>query len=220
MSDFLLINDARISFPQLWHDDVRVVNGKEQVYPKSATILLSKTKHADTLGAINAQMKAAINASESVKKAVAQAGMKAFKGICLRGAGEEGWRDEYPADHMVLKANCKKGSKPPLALHADKTHASEKDDPFYSGCRVNVKVQIWLQDNQWGRRINCKLVALQFAGDDEPLDASYISEDVAGEGFDALPGFDENDAFGDTTSDFDASQDAEEQADDGLNFLN
>lgn len=37
---------------------------------------------------------------------------------------------------------------------------------MYGGCRVNVAVKPWPQDNQHGRAIRCELVAIQFAADD------------------------------------------------------
>lgn len=36
---------------------------------------------------------------------------------------------------------------------------------FYDGCRVNAKVEVWAQDNKFGRRINCSLLGVMFAGD-------------------------------------------------------
>jgi hypothetical protein len=38
---------------------------------------------------------------------------------------------------------------------------------MYGGCRVNVAVKPWLQENKHGRGIRADLVAVQFAGDDQ-----------------------------------------------------
>jgi hypothetical protein len=38
---------------------------------------------------------------------------------------------------------------------------------MYGGCRVNVAVKPWLQENKHGRGVRCDLVAVQFAGDDK-----------------------------------------------------
>jgi len=38
---------------------------------------------------------------------------------------------------------------------------------FYDGCKVNAKVEIWAQDNKYGRRLNCSLLGVMFAGDGE-----------------------------------------------------
>jgi hypothetical protein len=40
---------------------------------------------------------------------------------------------------------------------------------LYGGCRVNVAVKPWLQENKHGRGIRCDLLAIQFAGDDKPF---------------------------------------------------
>lgn len=40
---------------------------------------------------------------------------------------------------------------------------------MYAGCRVNVALKPWAQDNKHGVGLRCDLVALQFAGDDKPF---------------------------------------------------
>lgn len=55
---------------------------------------------------------------------------------------------------------------------------------MYGGCRVNAAIRPWLQENKHGRGIRCDLVAVQFAGDDEPFgegvsDASSLFKPVA-----------------------------------------
>lgn len=56
---------------------------------------------------------------------------------------------------------------------------------MYGGCRVNVAVKPWIQNNKHGRGIRCDLVAIQFAGDDTAFgggtpDASNLFGQVAG----------------------------------------
>lgn len=40
---------------------------------------------------------------------------------------------------------------------------------MYGGCRVNVAVKPWMQDNKHGRGVRADLVAIQFAADDKPF---------------------------------------------------
>jgi hypothetical protein len=65
---------------------------------------------------------------------------------------------------------------------------------MYGGCRVNVAVKPWLQENKHGRGIRADLVAIQFAGDDKPfgegaVDASAMfgAVQAAPAGFTAQP---------------------------------
>ena len=37
----------------------------------------------------------------------------------------------------------------------------------FSGARVNASVEIWAQDNKWGRRINCSLRGVMLTGEGE-----------------------------------------------------
>ena len=63
---------------------------------------------------------------------------------------------------------------------------------LYGGCRVNVAVKPWIQENTHGRGVRCDLIAIQFAADDVAfgegaVDASNMFGAVAGAP--AAPGF-------------------------------
>ena len=54
---------------------------------------------------------------------------------------------------------------------------------IYDGCRVNAKIEIWAQDNKFGRRINCSLLGVMFAGEGENFGggaAPASADDFAG----------------------------------------
>jgi predicted 2-oxoglutarate/Fe(II)-dependent dioxygenase YbiX len=38
---------------------------------------------------------------------------------------------------------------------------------MYAGCYVNAAISIWIQNNQFGKRVNSNLLALQFVKDGE-----------------------------------------------------
>lgn len=53
----------------------------------------------------------------------------------------------------------------------------------YAGCYVNAVVRLWVQDNDFGKRVNASLEAVQFAGDGErlghkPVDVNEVFEDL------------------------------------------
>lgn len=45
------------------------------------------------------------------------------------------------------------------------TDKSEIERILYAGCYANVKVEIWAQDNSFGRRVNCSVLGVMFADD-------------------------------------------------------
>lgn len=55
----------------------------------------------------------------------------------------------------------------------------------YSGSYVNVSLDFWAQDNQYGKRINAALLGVQFAQDGDRLGGGAVGS--AGD-FEALPG--------------------------------
>ena len=71
---------------------------------------------------------------------------------------------------FYLSAN---NSNPPQMIQADGTPVDAGNTmgyqqlarTLYGGCYVNAAIKPWLQDNQHGRAIRCDLVAVQFAAD-------------------------------------------------------
>lgn len=57
------------------------------------------------------------------------------------------------------------------------------EQKFYSGCKVHPKLEFWAQDNSFGRRINCSLLGLMYAGEGERFgggSAPASADDFAG----------------------------------------
>jgi hypothetical protein len=167
------LNDVRLSFPSLFRKSV--YNGEETKH--EATFLLDKKKHADKIKEIEAAIASAIK--ESLKGAKL-GGDK----ICLK----DGDDFEYAgyAGNMSIKAS---NSKRPLVIDRDKSPLTEDDNRIYAGCRVNAIIELWAQNNNYGKRINANLLAVQFFKDDEPF-ADGVKASV--DDFDA---FDDDESF-------------------------
>lgn len=78
------------------------------------------------------------------------------------------------------------------------TELTEKDGKVYSGSYARVIINVWCQDNKYGKRVNANLRAVQFVAHGEAfgkgrVDArqafgSLEDDDVAGLGFGSLDG--------------------------------
>jgi hypothetical protein len=55
----------------------------------------------------------------------------------------------------------------PLVIDRDKTPLTESDGRPYAGCMVNAQIDVWAQDNSFGRRVNAQLAGVQFYKDGE-----------------------------------------------------
>lgn len=78
----------------------------------------------------------------------------------------------------------------PLAINRDKSPLTEADGVLYSGCYVNVSLELWAQDNQWGKRINAQIGGVQFNRDGDAFSGGGSAADEddfeeLGEGADA-----------------------------------
>lgn len=80
----------------------------------------------------------------------------------------------------------------PLVVDTDPKRTLTAMDPRpYSGCYVNAIVELWAQDNKYGKRINASLAGVQFIRDGERLSGGGIA---SANDFAPMPGSETNDA--------------------------
>lgn len=167
--DIFMIRGARVSFPHLFKRPI--IRGEEGKC--GATLMLDPKKHASDIAALQTHMKTLIRDNLRGAKLPSDK-------LCLRD-GANTTRPEYDG-YMVLSAS-NRGRPFVLTNDGRGVIEDEEKSSIYGGCRVDAKVRLWAQNNQYGKRINAELVAIKFAGDDEPLDGSYMPADEAISGF-------------------------------------
>lgn len=165
------IKNVRISFPSIFKRSV--FNGEEGKY--EATVLIPK-EDKKTIKMLE----------KAIADAQAEAKIKVAKDkICLKDGDDSDYEDYF--DHMTLKAA---NSKRPTVINRDKTPLTEEDEVIYAGCRVNIIIDFWVQNNSFGKRVNANLYGVQFVADDEPFGMGPV--DVTDD-FDDLDDLDEDD---------------------------
>lgn len=77
----------------------------------------------------------------------------------------------------------------PLVIDRDKAPLVQADGRPYAGCYVNASIELWCQDNNYGKRINASLRGVQFLRDGDAFagggSASEDEFDDIAEGADA-----------------------------------
>jgi hypothetical protein len=149
----IILKNVRISFPSLFKKGS--FNGEETKY--ESTFLLDKVEHADSITEIKAQI------ADLVKSNLKGSKVPADK-ICLRD-GDEVEYDGYAGCYSI-KCSTKKR---PIVIDRDRSPLTEDDGKPYGGCYVNASIDLWVQNNAYGKRINSTLLAVQFAKDGEPF---------------------------------------------------
>lgn len=96
-------------------------------------------------------------------------------------------QDKLPYHDGDLKANYEgfpghiyinsRSKSRPRVLDRDGSPLTEADGKIYSGCRVNARVNAWVQNNNYGKRVNATLKGVQFHADDKPLSGDAPASD-------------------------------------------
>ncbi len=146
----ITLKNVRLSFPQIWTPKA-YMEGQTAKY--SANFLLDKDADKDQIA--------------EFKKAIKQVATVAFNGdipkglkTCL-GDGEDKAYDGY---ENAVFVSCSSRQRP-VIIDRDRTQLVEEDEKPYAGCYVNGAVSLWVQNNQFGKRVNCNLQAIQFVKD-------------------------------------------------------
>lgn len=63
----------------------------------------------------------------------------------------------------------------PIVIDRNKAPLTERDGRPYAGCYVNASIDIYAQDNQYGKRINAMLLGVQFAKDGEAFSGGALA---------------------------------------------
>ena len=169
------LNNVRLSFPSLFRK--AQFNGEETKF--EATLLISKDEQADLI----TQIKNAI--ADKLKVDLKGAKLAADK-LCLKD-GDEIDYDGYAGTYSIKASNKTR----PMCINKDKSPITEDDNVIYGGCYVNAIVELWAQNNAYGKRINANLLAVQFAKDGDPFGDGGVTASLSD--FDEV--FDDSDPF-------------------------
>lgn len=122
---------------------------------------------------IVAKMKAACNQQWGTNGADMYDALKAKHMLCLKEGsvmkpGEEAYKGK-----LFIAGNAKKRF---TIVGPDRAPVASTD-PFapYSGCYGNGIVQVWSQDNSWGKRVNSQVMGVQFAEHGESLGGGRVA---------------------------------------------
>lgn len=151
------LSNVRLSFPSLFQR--AEFNG--EVGKFEATFLIEK-------GSKNAEkIQAAVDAILKENKAKLAADK-----ICLKDGDLKDY-DGY-AGNLELKGTSNKRI---TVINRDKSPIVEDDDIVYAGCYVNCVVDLWFMDNNFGKRVLCNLLGVQFSKEGEAFGAGGLSDD-------------------------------------------
>lgn len=150
------LNNVRLAFPVLF--EAKTVNGEGKP-AFSASFLLDPA---------DPQVQAINNAIEQVAKekwgARADAILKQLRSQDKTALHDGDIKSNYEGFAGRLYVSARSTARP-LVIDKDKTPLTERDGRPYAGCYVNASIDLWAQDNNYGKRINASLRGVQFLRD-------------------------------------------------------
>ena len=172
-SDPIKLGKVRLSFPRLFTPKAF----QEGQTPRfEATFLLDKSDaaHAKVIDQIETTARELLedHFNGEIPKAVK---------YCY-GDGDDKDYDGYEGMFYISTSNQTR----PTVVDRDRSPLVEEDGKPYAGSYVNGSITLWVMDNQFGKRVNANLRAVQFVKDGEafgvkPVDAEDEFDVVDGE---------------------------------------
>jgi hypothetical protein len=182
MSTKVMLQKARLAFPVLGEPEQFQGQGKPR-YSGTFLVLPDSDNHKLS----QAAMLAAAEAKWPGKGAAAVKSLTAGLKVAMLDGDTKSDYDGF--EGMIYIGAHAQASAPPRLLDGQKRELPRDTGVIYAGCFVNAAVEFWAQDNQWGKRINCTLRGVQYAGEGQSFSASRPAEadefDVVEEAVDA-----------------------------------
>jgi len=151
----VIIRNARLAFPAIF--EPKSVAGEEPAFSAALIIPPDHSAIADINAAIDAVAKEKWGAKATdILKA-----LRAKGDVCLHNGDEKANYDGFEGNMFVSTRSKVR----PLIVDRDKSPLTPSDGRPYGGCYVNGTLELWAQDNKFGKRVNAQLKGIQFDHD-------------------------------------------------------
>ena len=152
------LKNVRLAFPNLFKPTAGAAGG-EAAY--NAAFLIPKDH--PQIAEIRNAMKEVAKAKWGEKARTMYDLLEKQDNLALHDGDNKEHLGGYAGNYYVNARNKVR----PLVMDRNKDELASDSGKPYSGCYVNVVVEFWAQDNQYGKKINASLGGVQFYADGE-----------------------------------------------------
>lgn len=164
----LKIDNVRLAFPALF--EAKTVNG--QGAPAYSASFIIPKDHPQVKDIEEIITKLADDKWGTKAKSVLTQ-LKAGDKTALHNGDTKSQYNGFSGNYYI---SCRSKTRP-VVLDKDKSPLTANDGKPYAGSHVNASVEFWVQDNQYGKRINASLRGVQFVKDGEAFSGSAPASD-------------------------------------------
>lgn len=170
------LNDVRVTFPVFF--SAKQVNGQGEAKFSGAFLL---AKNHPQKAAVEAAIVQAATEKWGAKAMEVLKALKASDKLAMHDGDAKSDYDGYAGNFFINASNKIR----PLVIDGNRSPLDESSGKPYSGCYVNVILELWAQDNQFGKRVNASLLGVQFLRDGQRLAGGGVASQ---DDFEAIPG--------------------------------
>lgn len=152
----LTLRNVRLAFPALF--DAKTVAGEGDPAFSASFIL---TADHPQVAEVNAAIEAVAKEKWGAKAPAVLKEMRAKDRVALHDGNTKAQYDGFEGNFYVATRSKAR----PLVANRDKSVLTEADGVIYAGCYVYATVELWAQDNSYGKRINAQVLTVQFFRD-------------------------------------------------------
>lgn len=164
---------VRLAFTQLF--EAKQINGEGE--PKFGVCSIIDPADKKLVAEIKAAIKAAADEKWGAKAGTILAELYKKDKVCFKENEKTKDGTVYDGFEGTFHLNASSKARPSV-FDRDKTPLVAADGKPYAGCYGNVLVDIWAQDNTYGKRVNATLRGVQFSRDGDAFSGGVpASED-------------------------------------------
>jgi len=154
----VMLKNVRLAFPNLF--EAKTVNGEgEPAF--SAALIHDPEANAKTIEQLEGAIAQVAKDKWGAKADAILTKLKSTDKLALHDGDTKADYDGFPGN-LYVSARSKTR---PTVIDRDRTPLAESDGRPYAGCYVNASIELWAQDNNYGKRINAQLRGVQFVAD-------------------------------------------------------
>lgn len=162
----LKINNVRLAFPALF--EAKTVNGEGE--PAFSAVFILPPNHPQ-FAEIDAAIKATAVEKWGAKAEATLAQLKASGKVCFRSGADKLEYDGFEGNWYISSRSKTR----PTVIDRLKAPLTAADGKPYGGCYVVAILELWAQENRYGKRINAQLTGVQFARDGDSFGGGRVA---------------------------------------------
>jgi hypothetical protein len=152
----ITLKNVRLAFPSLF--EMKQVNGEGKPAYSAAFLMSADDPQVD---AVNELIDRIGTEKWGPKAKTLLAAIRGKDAACIHNGDLKAQYEGFEGNYYLSARSYTKV----LVVDRDRTQLGAADGKPYAGCYVDANVEIWAQDNQWGKRVNATLRWVQFRRD-------------------------------------------------------